>query len=539
MLLRNGRIHTMGRAGETADALYIENDTIRAVGSWDEVRQVAPVNEETVDLEGCSVLPGFNDSHMHLLMYGANKSIVDLRGAASLEECIARTRSFIAQNGVHPGKWVQAFGWNNDRWEEARFPTRDDLDRISTDHPVSFKRACGHASVLNGMALDRLGIDGDMVPKQGSYDRDAAGKPNGILREMSYAIRESIPAPSLAEIKEMILAAGRDAAAVGITSVQTDDFGVLSGDPRVNTVQIIRAYRELAERGELPVRIYEQCSLRNVDGLGHFWENGFRSGDGDDYFRFGPLKLFTDGSLGARTALLTEPYSDAPDTRGIAIYRQEELDEIVGMAHEASMAAAIHAIGDEAMWMAIRAIERAKRKAFKPEVRHGIVHCQITNPAIIEKFAELDLVAHIQPIFLDYDLHIVESRVGVERASTSYNWKRLLDSGIHVACGTDAPVEKFDPLPNVCCAVTRRDSNGNPPGGWLPDQRLSVREAIGIYTAGSAFASHDERRKGTIAPGMLADLVVLDEDVFDIEPGRIKDISVRMTLCGGIVTHSK
>lgn len=533
LIFYNGKLATMDNEKTICQALAIEGDRIVAVGSDEEILAMKGEDTELVDLEGRLMVPGFNDSHMHLLSYGYSLTMADLNGTDSVQDVVHRTRRFMEENSVEEGKWIRGRGWNQDYFKgEKRFPTRHDLDMVSRDHPVCATRTCGHVLVVNSKALEIMGIDRNspQIPG-GQFDLDQNGEPNGIFREDAMRlVYDSIPSPGLDEIKDMMKKASRDLNRMGITSVGTDDFEALPGGDYEN---VIRAYKELVEEGENTVRIYEQCLLPKLDRLQEFLAKGYRTGVGDVNFRIGPLKLLIDGSLGARTAAMVEDYSDDPGNRGIETASQEYLNELVKTAHDEDCQVAVHGIGDKGMYMAFEAMEEALAKKPRKDHRHGIVHAQITDLPLLEKFSELDALAYIQPIFLDYDWKIVRDRVGEERESTSYNWRRMVDMGIHIPCGSDAPVETFDVMKGIYEAVTRKDLQGNPEGGWLPDQAITVEEALYGFTREGAYASFEEEDKGMLAEGYLADLVVLSEDIFSIEPDDIKDVRVQMTVFGG------
>lgn len=533
LILINGTIKT---PEGFAQAVAVEKDRIVSTGGNDEILALKEEGTKVVDLAGKLVLPGLNDSHMHFLNVGYFSQSLDLGATKSLEEAIELSKAFLESKQLPPGKWLEANTWNDDNWEEKRFPTREDLDRISTDRPVLFVRVCGHISVVNSRGLELIGIEkGSPQPKEGEFVTDESGEPTGVLKELMYRVYGTIPNPTVNDIKKMLLDTCQEALKVGLTSVQTDDFESIPGN---NLDDVIRAYTELTAEGQLPLRVYEQCALPSRARYDLFVGHGYRSGQGNEFFRLGPIKLFCDGSLGARTAWMKEPYSDDPSTSGFGIYdNPEELFDLVEKAHKAGMAAAIHCIGDAAAELAVEAIERAMKKYPGTKLRHGIVHAQILNADLMKKIEELDIIAYIQPIFIEYDLHMAESRVGSQRIKTSYNWRDMLDSGIRIPFGTDCPVESFNPLPNIYSAVTRKDLESQPAGGWYSEQALTLDEAITAYTEMPAYASYEEDIKGRIAPGMLADFTVLQQNIYELDPDEIKDVTVAMTIVGGEIKY--
>ncbi len=533
LILINGKIHTMDKERNIVEAIGINGDIIEKIGTNEEIMALKNNSTKIIDLEGKVVLPGFNDSHMHLLSYGYSLNRIDLGGAKSIEEINCIIKNIIEEKDMEKGEWVNGRGWNQDYFiGEKRFPTRHDLDKISLEHPILIGRACGHIVVVNSKALELLNITKDTPQVDGGhFDLDENGEPLGIFRENALGLVYSkLPNPTVDDIKHMMVRAIEDLNKNGVTSVGTDDFDAF---PDVDYEKIILAYQELKEENKLKVRVYEQFLIQDKDRLQGFIDKGYGSSWGDKFFKLGSLKLLVDGSLGARTAALTEDYSDDYNNKGITKLLQDELDIIVDLANQYNIQVAIHGIGDRAMYMALESIEKVLDKNPRDNHRHGIVHCQITDEELLNKFAELKIIAYIQPIFLDYDWKIVRSRVGENRERTSYNWKTMLDKNITIACGSDSPVETFNVMKGIYEAVTRKDLDGNPQGGWLPEQRLTVDEAVYGYTMGGAYASFEENIKGSLEEGKLADMVVLSKDIFNIEEDSIKDVEVVATIFGG------
>lgn len=539
LIITNGKIHTMDSCKEIVEAVAVKNGKIIKIGKNNEVLSLKTENTEVIDLGGKVMVPGFNDSHMHLLNFANSLKMVELNNCTSIDDILQKTKTFIEEKAIEKGKWVLGKGWNHDYFQsEKRFPTRYDLDKISTEHPIVLTRACIHIAVVNSKALELAGITkGTPQIEGGQFDVDEKGEPLGIFREKALAlINNKIPSPTLQEVKEMIKEAAAYANSQGLTSIQSDDFGHIPG---VDYDMVIKAYKELKDENNLTLRIYEQCLLKTMDKVTNFLREGYMTGQGDEFFKIGPLKILVDGSLGARTAALCAPYSDDPSTSGILVYTQKELDELIGIAHRQGMQVAVHCIGDKPMYMTFEAIEKALQVIPRKNHRHSIVHCQITDETLLNKFKELDVLAHIQPIFIHYDLHMVEDRIGKNRMENSYAFKTMLQKGIHIALGTDCPVEPLDVMPSIYCAVTRKDLKGYPEEGWMPEQRLTVEEALYNYTLGSAYASFEENIKGSITEGKLADMVVLSEDIFQVSEDKIKDIQIQMTILGGKVVFKR
>lgn len=533
----NGECHIFDEARTVAEAILVENGRIAKFGSSAEIKETAP-DAEFVDLNGRILLPGFNDSHMHFLNYGFYKTIVDLEKCKSKAEAMEMIRAYIQKKNLPAGEWVEVIGWNNDNWSDSKKLTAEDLDQVSEEHPIYALRICGHVCILNHKARAEVGLTRALPqPKDGYYEVDADGEPTGLISEMMTFVYSNMKEPSIESIKEMLLRSCEDANRVGLTSVQTDDFDALPGR---NFDSIIKAYRELIDEGKLSVRITEQCALANPERYDEFINAGYQIGQGDEWFKLGLVKLYLDGSLGARTAWLLDDYSDEAGTKGFSVYSDDaDLFRLVERAHLSGADVGMHCIGDAACDQGVRAIEAAVAKDPSFAHRHGLVHAQILNEDICRRMAQNHITAYIQPIFIEYDLHMAEDRIGKERIKTSYNWRDLHDLGIVLGMGTDCPVESFNPLPNIYSAVTRKDLDEKPEGGWYPQQALTLDEALEGYTRISAYLSRDEKIKGSLEVGMLADMVVLEENLYTCKPEHIKDIRVDMTIVNGEIKYSR
>lgn len=531
-ILMNGHFITMDPRRPRAEAVAVSKGKIIALGSRDEVMTRKTPGTEVVDLKGKTVVPGFNDSHLHLLSFGMSLDRFECSEYRSIDQLVEAGRRHLEKHGIPRGEWLLGRGWNSLTLKEGRDLTRHDLDRISTHHPIFLTRICGHTAAANTRALALGGINGETPqPAGGHIDLDQEGEPLGLFRENArHLIQAMIPEPSFEQIKAMLLRGGKVCAGYGITSVQSDDFEALSGK---DFRQIIKAYQDLVSHGSLPIRVYQQCLLPEMGQLNAFLEGGWRTGLGDDYFKIGPLKLLTDGSLGARTALLSEPYADDPDNCGIAVFSQEELDRLVVRAHLAGMQIALHAIGDEAMNMCFKSFEAAQQKHYKKDPRFGIIHLQITTESLLKRFAKNGVIAYAEPVCLGNDMHMVEQRLGKERSEKTYQYRRLMDDGVPVCLSSDSPVDSINPMISLHAAVTRQDQQGYPADGWLPQQKLTVEQALQAMTLGSAYASFEEKLKGSIEPGKVADLAVLSEDPFRVPPRDLQHITVDMTYMDG------
>lgn len=514
----------------SAESFVVEGGRFAFVGSAHEAEQRFP-DAQVVDLHDQFVCPGFNDSHMHLLNLGCMLTQAQLAPAThSLSGMLAVLSQYAC---AHPEEqWVLGRGWNQDFFQdETRYPTRDDLDAVCPDRPCLITRACGHVAVANSCALTLAGI-AETAPSiaGGHVVTDLSGRPNGILEENALElVSDLIPAPNRAQIKQRLQLAMEHVNRFGITSVHSDDFSTT----KASFEEVIAAYLELKAEGKMTVRVTQQCLLPDKDTLLRFLAQGYRTGWGDEWFRIGPLKLIGDGSLGSRTALMHEPYADDPSTCGIATYSQEALNELISLAHQNDMQVAIHAIGDAAADRALNAIELAQHEHPRNDTRHGIVHAQIFNHTQTERMKALNMHAYIQPIFLDYDTKIVYSRVG-QRADEAYPAASLLRMGVTFSGGSDSPVEPPDVMTGIQCAVTRKPVTRSEKAAYLPHEALTLSQALLAFTVHGAYASFEERIKGRIREGMLADFVVLGIDPFETDPCFLHRIPIRNTVISGV-----
>ncbi len=527
----NGSIYT-GKL-PLVQAFVVENGKFIYVGDTENAKSMADTDDVFVDLEGKFVCSGFNDSHMHVLGFGKFLQEGNLaEHTQSLEEMLDYLKGF-AKETEGSSLWIWGRGWNQDYFRDVdRMPSRYDLDKISAERPVCVVRACGHCLVVNSKALELLGITEETVAPEGGE----IGKENGVLDGRLYdnamvPVFEAVPVPDKAAVKNMILMACRRLNTYGITSCQSDDY---SSFCNLSWEVIQEAYKELEESGELTVRVYEQSNFETLEDLQYFVENGNVTGKGTEMFKTGPLKMLGDGALGARTAFLTNPYADDPSTKGIPVFSKEVLEDMICYANKVGMQVAVHAIGDGCLDWVLEAYEKANKEHPRSDHRHGIVHCQITRPEQLQKIKELNLHVYAQTIFLDYDSVIVEARVGKELASTSYSWKTLMKDGVSVSNGSDCPVELPDVMAGMQCGVTRRPL-GKPKEteAYLPEEAFTIQEILDSYTIRGAEASFEENIKGKIETGMLADFVVLEENPFETDENRLKDISICATYLGG------
>jgi len=527
LIIVNGNIRTMDRNHPTTEAIAIHGNRIIAVGSNDEIKKLAGTNTKVIDAKGQLVLPGFNDAHVHFMSGGFQLSSVDLRDANTPQEFAERIRDFAGK--LPKGRWITGGDWDHERWPDAKLPTKELIDRYTPDTPVFVNRLDGHMALANSLALKLAGVTRETKdPPGGVVVRDSkTGEPTGILKDAAQSfVWKVIPAASFEEKVAAARAATNHAASLGVTSVQDMSAGADVG-----------VYQTLLDRGELKTRVYAVWPLPGWDRLAR---TGVRAHFGSAMLRTGGLKGFADGSLGSTTALFFEPYLDAPNTSGIPsdeMFPEGAMLERVRGADRAGLQVIIHAIGDRANDNILSIYERVEKENGDRDRRFRIEHAQHLRPQDITRFARDKVIASMQPYHAIDDGRWAEKRIGPERAKTTYAFRSLLDSGAMLAFGTDWTVAPLSPVLSIYAAVTRRTLDGKHPNGWIPEQRISVEEAIRAYTVGSAFAEFQENEKGTITPGKLADIVILARDIFKIDPKEIEKVKVVMTIMDGRVIY--
>lgn len=524
----NGIVHTM--AGRTVSAVAVRGGRIALAGSDQEALSLRTPNTRCIDLRGRCVLPGFTDSHMHLLNTAMNFHRLNLSEARSIEELIQRGRDYIARCRPGPGEWIVGCGFDQNRFPEPVLPDGAVAEAISREHPVILDRICGHVGAGNKMALALAGFDENTVIPGGVLDKDAEGHLTGVVREAAMdRLRHTTPRLNQYQVEQMVEEAGHRMAMAGLTSVHSDDLGSEGTDWPV----LKAAFASLSHRDACPVRLFEEWLAPRPAQLAELLEEGLRSGDGDDWLRLCNVKLLADGSLGAQTAYLRQPYRDAPGTRGIPVYAQQELEEMVRLCHSHDLQVACHCIGDGACQQFVQAVEKVMAQDPKP-LHHRVVHCQFGDLALYRRMGALGMGADVQPAFVPTDSAIVPERVG-ERAGESYAWKTLLECGVLVGGGSDSPVEDFSPLWGIHCAVNRPGAGGV----FRPEERLSVQQAVEMYTLTPARLAGMSRELGTLEAGKLADLVVLDRDIFTVPARLLRSLQVEYTMVGGRFTYCR
>jgi hypothetical protein len=534
IILYGGIIYTSDPISPIAEAIGIKGRLITHIGSNQELMEFKKEETVLIDLHGRTVLPGFNDSHLHLLSYGLSKNTVDLNDCKTIQDVIHRGQAYIEKNKLSEGHWVEGRGWDQNMFVEKRMLSKNDLDQISSEHPIMLKRTCGQITVVNSMALRIiLGvIKDDHILKSEDIEKDHEGNLTGLFRGVQQElVYDILPRLSQKEIETAIIAAADDYVKMGLTSVQTNDFEL----KKAHYTDILKAYEALDREGRLPIRINLMICLPEREELENLIRSGYRTGTGTPILRIGPYTLQTDGSLGARTAALSEPYFDDQQQYGVLYYDEEEFYTLMELAWINGFQVAADGIGDRGMKLALETFADLNKIYPKEDPRFCVDHCQITTPDIFDLFLSTGAIAGLEVGFVSSDLHMIEKRVGLDRAKWTYNWKRFIDNGIPVAFGSDSPVEDYNPLRGIHAAVNRQNENGFPLEGWLPDQKLKISEAIAGFTTGAAYATFEDKVKGHIGPGTFADLVVLDRDIMHIELADITQIRVMMTIMDGVI----
>lgn len=530
-IIRNAKIATMDKENPFAEAAVIKDGIFSFCGSTEGAESAASEGAKILDFGGRLMMPSFNDSHMHYLHYVKTKLSVSLRGTVSVEDIVRKMSTALEHFDRASGLWLIGEGWNHDYFTEGekRFPTAADLDRISADYPVLIMRTCYHVGVLNTKAMVLIGLDSEKAKELGAFcEVDENGNPNGVIKENYFdEVKSKLPYPNLSTLVKMMLESQNDLFEQGITAIQSDDMKYA---PEGQAYELLDELKKASLDGRLSVHYAQQALSQTKEEVDDWFSHEhykWREGS----FKVSCLKIISDGSLGARTAFMKEPYADDPSTRGIPIYTREELDGFVLEAQKRNTPAAVHAIGDGAMEMCLNAIENAKNAYPEYSPRHAIVHCQITSEEQKKRLCRLGIIPLTQPVFIDYDMHIVYDRAGKELAESSYGWKDYLDMGAHEAFGTDCPVENFRPMRGIYCAVTRKDCSGK--GPYLPEQALPLYDALYAYTAEGSYVTGDENIRGKIKSGMEADFIVLDRDLFEIPEEEILEAKVLETYIGG------
>lgn len=524
--------------GEFAEAVLVEDDLIKKVGTTDEILALAG-DAEKIDAEGRTLLPGFNDSHMHLLQFGETLYQANIEGVTSIEDMVERCKTFIQEHPERCVNGIHAIGWNQDMFVgDQRIPDRHDIDKISTEIPIVLERVCGHILVTNTKCIELMGLTAESPQFPDGEFKIVDGYPNGqfFANACNFA-KKTIPDFTMEERKEIIQTAMTYAVEHGLTSMQSNDVGTTIMD----IPGAFQMFHEIYDSGMAKLRYRHQVCFNDMKDFQYYLTEGeYVNGSYPEgsWLTLGPLKLFKDGSLGARTAFMRKPYPGTEDNYGLEWIKHEDMLEYCKLAAKYNMQVVTHAIGDGAVEKTMDCYQEAFIDG-KNKLRHALVHCQITDEGLQDRIVAQDILVMAQPIFLGYDMKIVDKVCGEELASTSYAFGTLIRKGAHLSYGTDCPVESCNPFWNIYQAVTRKDMDGKPEGGFRPQECVDVETAIDAYTVESAYAEFEEDKKGRIKEGMYADMILLDTDIFTCEPDQIKDILPVMTMVGGKIVYKK
>ena len=527
LVLVNGIVRTMDSNGTVAEAVAVRDGRIVRVGGSAALKAMAGPGTRVVDLAGAAVLPGFIDSHTHFLSGGFSLASIQLRDVRSREEFAARVAAFAKT--LDKGEWIVNGEWDHEQFEPVELPRRDWIDAVSPDNPVCVSRYDGHMVLANGAALAIAGITRDTpVPEGGAIVKDPkTGEPTGILKDAAAGlVFRHIPEASMKAKVRAAESAFRHAAEHGVTSVH-----------EMADASSFEVYQELLRQGLMTARLFVYIP---IDEVGLYARLKLKTPFGNDFLKIGGLKGFVDGSLGSATAYFFEPYLDDPSTSGLLadqMFPEGIMEKRVLEADKAGLQVAIHAIGDRAISMLLDIYEKAIAENGPRDRRWRIEHAQHIRPADIARFGRDGIIASVQPYHAYDDGRWAEKKIGKERARTTYAFKSLKDTGAHLAFGSDWTVAPLDPVSGIFAAVTRETSDGKHPGGWIPEEKISVEDAVRGYTTGGAYAEFAEKDKGSLEIGKLADLVVLDKDLFTLPPARLRDARVVMTVVGGKVVY--
>jgi len=526
MALINGKIFTMEEKNLFVEGIAVKDGKILAIGSNEKIKKFISPSTKVLDVKGKLVVPGFIDAHCHFASGGRSLTTLTFRGVNSIEKIQEMVAAKIKE--LPEGAPIFGSQYDHTLFPGEKWPTKEDLDKVSSNNPIIIRRVDGHSVWINSLALKQSGINKETKdPFGGEIKKDPkTGKPTGILKETAMDLIK-IKSPQIQSTpEEDIKRALKHATELGLTGIHT-----------ASSLQEVEIYKKLNQEEKLTLRVYAWLAVNEID---EYLKKGIKQGQGNYMVKFGFLKFFIDGTLGSGTALLFEPFSDEPDKTGLSLYEEEKFYDLVEKAHMNGFQIGVHAIGDKGVNWVLNAVEKAQKKHGKKGLRHRIEHAQIIIPTDIKRFKELGVIASMQPTHCTTDMRFCEQRIGKERSKGAYIWRTLLDNGAKLAFGTDWPVEPLDPMRGLYSCVTRKNIEFDfPEGGWFPEQKLSMAEAIKYYTLGSAYASFEENTKGSLKVGKLADMTVLSKDLFTIEPKEILTTKVLYTILGGKIVYQK
>lgn len=529
LILHNAKIYTVNPRQPVAEAVAVRGDRIVRAGRAAEVLLLRGPATRVIDLQGATVVPGLTDAHGHFLGLGQSLQHLDFRGTTSYEQIVEMVRKAAAQ--ARPGDWILGRSWDQNDWPDKQFPTADKLDAAAPENPVYLTRVDGHAALANRRALAAGGVTRETKdPDGGEIIRDRTGQPTGVLIDRAQGLVTSrIPEPSREQTRDAILRADAECRRLGLTMVH---------DAGVPPDLVEQGYKALIDEGKLQTRLY--VMLRgSLEALRPAFERGPVTNYHDFHMQVQAIKIVADGALGSYGAALLEPYTDRPDTRGLLTTPPEEVYQQTLAASKAGFQTCIHAIGDRANREVLDIFERVQREVpGSRALRMRDEHTQILDAQDIPRFAKLNAIASMQATHATSDMPWVPTRIGPERtAEGAYVWQKLMKTGVTIANGSDFPVEEASPLLGFYAAITRQDPQGNPLGGWMPDQRMTRDQALASFTANAAYAAHMEKDLGSIEEGKLADLVVLSHDIMTIAPRAILTTRVLKTIIGGRIVY--
>jgi len=517
LILYNANIYTLNKKKPKAQAIAIKDKKITAVGTNQEILKLKTKNTKIINLKGETVIPGLIDCHVHMSAFAHTLQQINLYNITSITQLQQKLKQAAAKKPQNT--WIIARGFDHEKFKEKRLPTKFDLDKAVPNHPTIITRVCGHLSVANSKALEIANITNHTKTEKNTKicKNPDTGEPTGILLEdAQQLIMEHLPDPNEEELLKSYKQACKKATENGLTSIHW----ILSNPKEIQLIQ------KLHKQKKLPIRTYLITPIEDIDKL---TENGLYTGFGDDQIKIGCVKIFADGSLGASTAALQSPYTDNKTTRGLLVNSKTELEKLIKKSQKNGFQTAIHAIGDRAIKTVLDALEHAQKENTKKNHRHRIEHASVLNEKLIERIRKLEIIISVQPHFIASDFWVTK-RLGKKRARWTYPFRTLLTSGVRVCAGSDCPVEPISPLLGVWASVTREIS---------PQERISIDQAIQMYTINAAFASFEEKTKGAIEEGKLADLTVLAQDPYKVHPHKIKDIRVNMTIVDGKIVYKR
>lgn len=526
-VITNAHVYTVDPKRPSATAIAVRGNRILGVG--DRVEEFAGASTRRIDAQGKAIVPGFIDSHGHLSALGASLATLDLRGLTSEAQIAARVAE--AAHSKKPGEWIIGNGWDQNLWEPRVFPARDSLDRAAPANPVLLSRVDGHAIWVNTRALAEAGLNAQTSdPPGGKLERNERGLTGVLIDRARPLVENHVPVHNPAQREEDLERAAKLCSRLGLTTIH--DAGI--------DRETLEAYRNLIARGALPLRIYAMIA---VPGAARLW-NEYRAKGPEigDFLTVRSLKLIADGALGSRGAAMLDPYTDDPSNRGLLILDRPFIERTAREAIAAGFQVNTHAIGDRANRTVLEAYAAAFQEAKvdgKNNLRFRVEHAQIVAPEDFARFADLSILASMQPTHATSDMPWAATRVGASRIQGAYAWRTFHKLGVHLPFGSDFPVENPNPIWGFYSAITRQDHNGNPPGGWFPEQRLTRAEALRSWTIDGAYAAFEEDRKGSITPGKLADFVMLSDDIMQVAPERVWKAQVVMTVLDGKIVYQE